>query len=86
MGEYDGYDEHTVLDTLRRHIVMVVPEVDPAHVARNVSMAELGCNSIDRAEVVTLTLEELRLDVPVAEFQGLPDLGALVDLMRTYRP
>ncbi len=83
MGEYD---EYTVLDTLRRHIVAVVPEVDPAQVTRNVSMADLGCNSIDRAEVVTLTLEELRLDVPVAEFQGLPDLGALVDLMRTYRP
>ncbi|MEU9255030.1 phosphopantetheine-binding protein [Streptomyces sp. NPDC048270] len=82
MGEYD---EHTVLDTLRRHIVAVVPEVDPAGVTRNVSMADLGCNSIDRAEVVTLTLEELRLDVPVAEFQGLPDLGALVDLMRTYQ-
>ncbi|MYV54542.1 phosphopantetheine-binding protein [Streptomyces sp. SID3212] len=82
----DESDDRTVLDTLRRHIVAVVPEVDPAHVTRHVSMAELGCNSIDRAEVVTLTLEELRLDVPVAEFQGLPDLGALVDLMRTYRP
>ncbi|MGP3689751.1 phosphopantetheine-binding protein [Streptomyces sp. IBSNAI002] len=85
MDEHDAYDEHTVLETLRRHIVAVVPEVDPAQVGRNVSMADLGCNSIDRAEVVTLTLEELRLDVPVAEFQGLPDLGALVDLMRTYR-
>ncbi len=81
----DTSDEYTVLDTLRRHIVAVVPEIDPGQVARDVSMAELGCNSIDRAEVITLTLEELRLDVPVAEFQGLPDLGALVDLIGTYR-
>ncbi|CAM5282920.1 polyketide biosynthesis acyl-carrier-protein AcpK [Streptomyces gougerotii] len=73
-----------VLEIVRSNIVTVVPEIDPAEVRREVSMADLGCNSIDRAEVVALTLEQLGVAVPVAEFQGIPDIGSLVDLLRKH--
>ncbi|GAA2267699.1 MULTISPECIES: phosphopantetheine-binding protein [Kitasatospora] len=79
-------DEQLLFETVRRHIVAVVPEIDPAEVTPEVSMADLGCNSIDRAEVVTLVLEDLGIDVPVPEFHGLPHIGALVELLRAHRP
>ncbi|MFJ8544195.1 phosphopantetheine-binding protein [Streptomyces sp. NPDC093586] len=80
-------DEHSVpdvLETVRTSIVTVVPEIGPAEVTREASMADLGCNSIDRAEVIALTLEQLGISVPVADFQGLPDIGSLVDLLRKH--
>ncbi|MFB7664924.1 phosphopantetheine-binding protein [Kitasatospora sp. NPDC056138] len=70
-----------VFDTLRRNALDVVPELDPAAFAAERTLSELGCNSIDRAEIVTLTMEELGIVVPVHEFQQGYDLATLVDVM-----
>ncbi|WP_432027710.1 phosphopantetheine-binding protein [Streptomyces sp. 1222.5] len=77
----DG-DEERVLAVLRRTTLEIVPEVDPARFTPDRTLSDLGCNSIDRADIVTLTMEELGIVVPVHEFhQGL-DIGTLAAVMR----
>jgi polyketide biosynthesis acyl carrier protein len=73
-----------VLDTIRRNVCVVLPDLDPALVAPDRSLTELGCNSIDRAEVVTLTMEALEISVPVAEFGPVRDIGTLAELFRRH--
>ncbi|GAA2495436.1 acyl carrier protein [Streptomyces thermolineatus] len=73
--------EEQVLAVLRRTTAEIVPEVDPALITPDRTLSDLGCNSIDRAEIVTLTMEELGIVVPVHEFhQGL-DIGTLAAVM-----
>ncbi|MCM2416761.1 phosphopantetheine-binding protein [Streptomyces sp. RKAG293] len=71
-----------VLTTLRQNTAEVVPELDLSLFTPERTLAELGCNSIDRADIVTMTMETLGIVVPVHEFhQGL-DIGTLVEIMR----
>jgi len=77
-------DESRIFATIKRNVLAVVPEIDPNTILMNCSLADLGCNSIDRAEVVSLTMEELRITVPVYEFHQGGTIGEIVALMRRY--
>ncbi|OLR94829.1 phosphopantetheine-binding protein [Actinokineospora bangkokensis] len=74
----------TAFEAVRSSLLEVVPEVDPAQVVPGRALAELGCTSIDRAEIVMLAMERLGLDVPVAEFGGLDDIDAIVGLLARH--
>jgi polyketide biosynthesis acyl carrier protein len=81
-----GGDTDPILAAVRRNVLIVLPDLDPALVAPRRSLADLGCNSIDRAEVVTMTMEDLDVSVPVAEFAAVGDIGSLVELLRSHVP
>lgn len=76
--------DEQLLGTIQKHLSTVVPELDPAAISLDRSLADLGCNSLDRAEVVTLVMEELGVVVPVHEFGGVSDLRSLVTLLRKH--
>ncbi len=72
-----------IFDALTRNIRELVPELTDA-ITLDTTLAALGLNSIDRTEVIILTLEELALDVPIHEFRRGDTLAGLVSLMRRY--
>ena len=73
-----------VLTAIRRSVLEVLPDLDPELVTEDRSLSELGANSIDRADVVTMTMEDLGVSVPVGEFQEVHDIGSLARLLRRH--
>lgn len=45
------------------------------------SLAALGANSMDRAEIVMMVMEALTLNIPRAELFGPTNIGELADLL-----
>jgi polyketide biosynthesis acyl carrier protein len=81
-GPVPGADP--ILAAIARSVRQVLPEISPDQVQPDRSLADLGCNSVDRAEVVSLVMEDLGVDVPVTAFTAVTDIGKLADLMREY--
>ena len=77
-------EEGEIFAAIKRNVLTVIPEIEPDKISMDCSLSELGCNSIDRAEVVTMTLDELRITVPVREFQRGDNIGKLVALIRRH--
>jgi polyketide biosynthesis acyl carrier protein len=77
-------EENQIFATIKRNVLEVVPDVKPDAISMDCSLSDLGCNSIDRAEVVTLTLEQLHIDVPLHEFHRGEKIRQIVALMRSY--
>jgi polyketide biosynthesis acyl carrier protein len=77
-------DSQRIFETMRSKAQEVVPELIGADFTADRTLVELGCNSIDRAEIVQLTQEELGIVVPVNEFGQGRDIGTLVETMRKY--
>lgn len=72
-----------VLAVVQRHLESTVEDIktkgiviDPAK-----SMKELGANSLDIVEVVSLSMRELKVKVPRAELNKLTNINELVDLL-----
>nr|AAY00039.1 acyl carrier protein [uncultured bacterial symbiont of Discodermia dissoluta] len=68
-----------IFELLKSHLLEIVPEINPDQVQPVISMKDLGANSIDRVDVILLTMEELELKFPLNELGGLTNMQALVD-------
>lgn len=77
-------DDSGIFEAVRRNLGVVVYDLDTSTVTLDHSLADLGCNSIDRAEVVTLTMEDMGIYVPVMEFQQTRDIRSLVALLARH--
>lgn len=65
---------------LRENIIEIIPELEGEALPFNDRLADLGLNSIDRGELITLTLEQLELEVSRVEFAGADSIDALAEL------
>jgi polyketide biosynthesis acyl carrier protein len=70
-----------VFAALLAQIRDVVPELEGQDISRVHSMVDLGVNSIERSEVLLLTLDALGLKVSPVAFHGARNLGELTDLL-----
>lgn len=70
-----------VFATLLAQIRDVVPELSTHEFVRTDSMADLGVNSIERSEVLLLTLDAIGLKVSPIAFHGARNIGELSDLL-----
>lgn len=77
-------DTDSTLDVLRGITKDVVPEVDLTRFTADRRLADLGCNSIDRAEILTVTMDRLGVVIPSTELHSELRIGDLVALFQRY--
>jgi polyketide biosynthesis acyl carrier protein len=75
-------DKQTIFRIVIGNVREVIPELALHNVAAVDDLASLGANSLDRAEIVNLTLEKLALDIPRIDLINAKSIGALVDLLQ----
>lgn len=75
------YSNEEVFAIVKKNLLNIVDGVDPDAVARDRSMKDLGANSLDIVEVVSVSMRELKVRVPRSELAKLRDIGGLVDLL-----
>ncbi len=59
----------------------VVPELEGHAFKRTDRLSELGANSVDRAEIIMMTMESISLRIPLLEISGAKNIGELSDLI-----
>ncbi|MCB9298320.1 MAG: acyl carrier protein [Lewinellaceae bacterium] len=66
-----------IITLLRENLLEIIPELEGEAFSNDESLVDLGANSIDRAELIMLTLEGLNLNVPRTEFVGYLNINSL---------
>jgi polyketide biosynthesis acyl carrier protein len=69
-----------LLDLIAQHTREVVPGLDAHQFIASDRLADLGANSVDRAEIAMFVQEALGLSVPRVELFGPTNIGELADL------
>jgi acyl carrier protein len=70
-----------IFEVVRANIRTVVDGVDPAAISEEVSMRELGADSLQTVEVVSRSMKQLRLKVARTELSRATNLRELLDLL-----
>ncbi|NTG51722.1 acyl carrier protein [Agrobacterium rhizogenes] len=70
-----------IFETIVRHTREVLPDLDAYVFKATDSLRELGANSIDRADIIMMTLESLSLDFPLIEIAGAQSIGELAGII-----
>ena len=70
-----------ILNLIVAHTREVVPHLQQHRFSAADRLQDLGANSVDRAEIVTLVLESLSLVLPRVDTFGPDNIGELSDLL-----
>jgi polyketide biosynthesis acyl carrier protein len=70
-----------VFQKIKEIIIDVLPEVQLEDILINKQLRDLGANSIDRADIVTRSMECLGVKIPVSKFSNVKNIEGLVDLL-----
>ncbi len=74
-------DRDVIFTTILTQIREVVPELESHSFSAQDAMSNLGVDSVDRQEILILTLEAIGLDIPMVQLHGPRNIGELADLL-----
>jgi acyl carrier protein len=66
---------------VKKHLLATVDGLKDEQVDQTKSMKDLGANSLDIVEIVSVSMRELKVKVPRSELSKLTNIGGLVDLL-----
>lgn len=69
-----------IFSLIVRHTCQLLPELENHAFQDNDQLKDLGANSIDRAEIITMTMEALSLQFPRVELSSATNIGELADI------
>jgi acyl carrier protein len=72
--------EH-IFTVVKKHLMQTIDGLAEAQIEPSKSMKELGANSLDIVEIVSVSMRELKVKVPRSELSKLTNIGGLVDLL-----
>jgi polyketide biosynthesis acyl carrier protein len=73
--------KESILEIIVRHVSEVIPALAHHPFQPSDSLKALGANSIDRADIIMMTLESLALDIPLIEMAKAQSIGELAGII-----
>lgn len=74
-------NKEEIMEVIARHCGEVIPALKSHAFQREEQLKDLGLNSLDRSDVIDMTMETLSLQIPRVEVYGTRNIGELVDLL-----
>lgn len=73
--------KNEIIEIIRENIYEIIPELEGENISNDETLVVLGANSVDRGELITLTLEKLDMDISRIEFVGAQTINELAELI-----
>jgi polyketide biosynthesis acyl carrier protein len=73
--------KNKVIDLIQQNLLEIIPELEGTTISNDETFVNLGANSLDRGELITLTIEKLGLEVSRIEFVGAQTINELAELV-----
>lgn len=74
-------DREFILNIIAQHSRTVVPALNNHVFQSTDSLRNLGANSIDRSEIIIMTLESLSLNIPLIAVARAENIGELAEIL-----
>lgn len=74
-------NQEDIFSIIVRHVREVVPGLESYAFKTTDSLKALGANSVDRADIIMMTLESLALNIPLVEMARAENIGDLAGII-----
>lgn len=71
--------QQMIFTLLKEHIVQVIPELAGTPIEPTDTLKQLGADSMERVDILVMTIEKLSLKAPLIEFANTNSLGELAE-------
>ncbi len=66
-------------------ITTIMPQVTPNDIRGDLHLSDMGADSIDRIEIISVILKKLELNIPLNDFSQLRNIDEMIDLLTKVR-
>ncbi|TQV85993.1 acyl carrier protein [Aliikangiella coralliicola] len=74
-------NKEDIFEIITNHAKEVIPKLQDHPFKYDDALKDLGANSIDRSEIVMMTLESLSLNIPLIVIARAENIGELADII-----
>lgn len=74
-------NQKMIFDTIIQHVQDIIPALQGHDFQHSDSLRALGANSVDRADILMMTLESLSLNIPLMELAKAESIGDLARII-----
>lgn len=72
-----------ILACVSKNILDVLPDLSADDIAVDSVLSDLGCNSVDRMDVIIMSMEDIGIKVPLMSFSKVATVGDLMSVLQT---
>ncbi len=72
--------KNQIFETIKKYTYEIAPELEEKAIEPTDSLKNLGIDSVNRAEIIMMVMEDLSLNIPRIELAGAKNIQELVDL------
>lgn len=76
-------NKEQIFGILKTHILEIMDELSESDINITDELETLGANSMDRADIIMMTMETLDLDIPRVELLGETHIEEIIDIFLT---
>ncbi|NEQ83297.1 MAG: acyl carrier protein [Moorea sp. SIO2I5] len=69
-----------IFNIIKKYTCEIAPELKKVPIGPTDSLKNLGIDSVNRAEIIMMVMENLSLNIPRIELAGAQNLGELADI------
>ena len=77
-------DKQEMFKVIVSNTAEILPDIEAQNIAMGDRISDWAENSIDRGEILMITLESFSLNIPMVEFVTVDTFGDLVDRIHTH--
>ena len=74
-------NKQEVLDVIISHTCSILPRLKDHNFSEDDALRDLGANSVDRSEIIMMTLESLNLNIRLMEISMAENIGELASIL-----
>jgi polyketide biosynthesis acyl carrier protein len=74
-------NQEQIFEIITRHTSEVIPRLKDHSFQQTDALRDLGANSIDRSEIIMMTLESLSLNIPLIHIARAENIGELASIL-----
>tara|TARA_R110002110_G_scaffold415800_1_gene656306 strand:+ start:62513 stop:62761 length:249 start_codon:yes stop_codon:yes gene_type:complete len=74
-------DKKSIFLAIQKSVLLIMDGVDEKQIQKSDSLKSLGANSIDRAEIIMLTLENLNIRIPMIDFAQAKNIDDICNII-----
>ncbi len=78
--------KNEISDVISNNIVKLLGDVVKNEISEDKSLEDVGADSIDRVDIMRMTLEDLNLKIPLVELGRAKNIGDLINILFQKMP
>lgn len=73
--------KEAIYELLTGAIVEIIPEIEVDEIQPEISLKDIGANSVDRMDIIVRTMELTQVNIPLVKFGGMKTIKDIVNLI-----